>query len=175
MKKTIILASILLGFVACTSDEEIYVYQPDPKEVLLGKWKLTSMEGQTAFDFNGDGEETKDLMIETNCYQDEFMEFFLNDTGKVISNSYAEITVFPDFPASEPASIDCVEEFEETPFQYTISGNQISFMELDSTVYTGTLTGNEIMITLPQGQIYFDDEFNAILTEDLVLKYTKVE
>lgn len=175
MKKTILIASILLGFVACTSDEEIYVYEPDPREMILGKWKLSSMEGQTAFDFNGDGQENKDLMIETNCYQDEFMEFFLNNTGKIISNSYAEITVFPDFPTSNPSSIECVEEFEVTNFDYTITGNQISFIDADSTVYAGTLNANEIVITLPQGQIYFDDEFNAILTEDLVLKYTKVD
>jgi len=175
MKKSLIIATALLGLVACTNDEEIYQYTPDPAEKFFGKWQLISMEGQTEFDFNGDGELNRDLMIETNCYQDEFMEIFVNYLGKFTSNSYADIVVFPDFPNSDPESITCVDDFDEMDFMYAASGNQITIIDTDSISYMGSYSNDTITFSLPLGQKYYDANDSIIFQEDLILKYIKID
>lgn len=183
MKKNIILGSLLTGLIgltACTNDEEVYKYIPDPNLKVLGQWQLVEAHGDTAFDFNEDGVESTDLVSETNCYLNNFLNFYANNTGFEITNSFAKIIVFPDFPETAPASIECVDEETEKEFTYVVQGNQVAMVfsavgENEEMSRVGTIDGDTIRINIPAGQVYRDEENNPILTENLELKYVKIQ
>lgn len=172
MKKLALLAVVAFNLTGCTNDEELFAGFEPPFSA-SGKWKLTAMQVETPVDINGDGIATTDYMTETGCYQDEFLEFYSDATGMAISNSYLNLTVEGEFPEVSFTS-ECVEEISQTAItNYTIENGVITITEEDGTILTGTLEGNKITFVIPEGQIYFDEEMNVLLTEDLTLVYTQ--
>lgn len=171
MKKILIAVCSILTLSACTNDEELYV--PDPIEVgIEGTWKLTSILVETPVDLNGDGTSSNDFIVESDCYTNETLVFNPDMTGLNVSTSYLSLTVNVDFPTDATITSECILEDETVNFTWTQNGNNIVFTD-ETGSYPGTLANNKLTITIPNGQIYFDNELNVVLMEDLTLVYTK--
>jgi len=174
MKKLFIIAG-LLSLAACSNDEGLF----DPNaggenpSGIEGTWKLTSMTVETPVDIDGDGESGTDLMVETNCYQNETLVFNADLTGQQFSTSYLSLSIEGSFPDDVTFTTECVEEEETTDFAWLQNENQITLMLAEMEPQNATLEGDTLTITIPNGQIYMDDEFNVVLEEDLTMVYTK--
>lgn len=174
MKRILLAGLMLCTAFSCTNDEDLYT--PTVPFTILGSWKLISADVETPVDLNGDGTASTDLMTETGCLQNELMQFNADmATGLIISNSYLEITISGEFPENVEYSIECVQEAEESPFVYVQEGNVIVITTGEGDVIAGNLSQDQLLqFTIPNGQIYMDEDFNVILMEDLVLTYSKI-
>lgn len=174
MKRILIAGLMLFTAFSCTNDEELYT--PTAPFSILGSWKLISADVETPVDLNGDGTASTDLLAETGCLQNELLQFNADmATGLIISNSYLDITISGEFPENVEYTIECVQEAEESPFAYSQEGNVIIITTQEGDVMAGNLSEDQLLqFTIPNGQIYMDEEFNVVLMEDLVLTYSKI-
>lgn len=157
----IIFASFLLN--SCDSWEDPGDTISGETFTITGTWKLTELNLDEPFDFNHDGTASKNLMTETNCYQNELMTFFPNSTGTIISNSYAYITV-----DSENFVVECIEETEETPFTWSQTQNSFS-IEIDGNTLPVNVNNNKMTYTIPEGFM----SGNMEILQDITFIYTK--
>ncbi len=174
MKKTFIFSlSILFScFVlnSCDPWEDDSYHESTGAVELTGTWKLTTLNLTIPYDFNGDGTENTDLMVETNCYQNELMDFADDGTGISTSNSYADITI-----EGENFTTECIEETEETPFTWIQDQNNIT-ITVDGQTLNAIFIGNTLAFTIPEGFFASDGEEGGVeILQDIIFTYTKVE
>ncbi|MBA5628818.1 hypothetical protein [Moheibacter lacus] len=134
-----------------------------------GNWKLTSILLEEAFDFNGDGNATNNLMTETNCYANELMAFNADFSGVATSNSYANVIVNGDTYITE-----CVPEVEETPFAWAQTQTTVS-LTIDTQIVNATLSGDTLTFTIPEGFSANDGQPGGYtITQDIIMTYQKL-
>lgn len=174
MKKIVLGLAVLLSGFSLTSCEpwEDDSNNPDttPTEeiTLEGTWKLTALNLEEAYDFNGDGTSSTSLMSETNCYQNELMEFMTDYTGIATSNSYANVSI-----DGETFSVECIEEVEETTFVWNQTGNSVT-LNVGGANIVATKTDNKLTYVIPEG-FYASDmgEGGVEILQDITFVYTK--
>ncbi len=173
MKKILQLSAYLIActliFTSCDPWED-ESYHPDLTDdvIIPGVWKLTELNLEEPYDFNEDGAPNSNLMTETNCYQNELMSFLPNNTGVATSNSYASITI-----EGEDFSIECIEEVEETPFNWIQTQNTIA-ITIDGQTFNATLTGNKLSFVIPEGFYAGNTEEGGVeILQDITFIYTK--
>lgn len=179
MKKILTLGVVFafasFGLQSCDEweDESYHSSGTGPGEEetgIVGVWKLTSLEIGEPFDFNGDGSASTDLMAETDCYQDEFINFNADFTGLGISNSYAEVNI-----EDEVFSVECIEESDETSFVWLQEQNTIA-MNLGDDTITATLNGNKLTYMIPEGFMVTNPEGDEVeILQNITFIYTKEE
>lgn len=140
----------------------------DENVIIPGGWKLTELNLDEPYDFNQDGTANKNLMIETNCYNNELISFLPNNTGVITSNSYAQITA-----DSESIDVECIEELDETNFTWSQTQNTVSIIAGGQTL-TATLSGNKLTYIIPEG-FYTGEtgEGGVEILQDITFIYTK--
>lgn len=170
MKKTILLATALifgsLSFQSCDEWEDESYHPGGTTTELVGTWKLTEIKLAQAVDYNGDGVSSTDLMAETNCYQNELLEFFENNNGKVTSNSYADISM----DAQGVYTIECVQELEISDFTWAATQGNYTMIYEDELI-SFTIIGDKITFVVIDGLfVQTEDDF---IPFDLTFTYTK--
>lgn len=161
-----------LGLNSCEPWEDETYHEstpPEEEEVILpGIWKLTELNLEEPFDFNGDGTSSTSLMTESNCYQNELMAFLPDFSGIATSNSYANITI-----EGETFTVECIEEVEETSFNWAQTGNTVT-VTIDGVNFTATQTGNTLTYVIPEGFFTSDGEEGGVeILQDMTFVYTK--
>ena len=174
MKKIAFALTLLSAFclISCDPWEDDSYHDgttPGEEVEVPGNWKLMSITLEEAIDLNGDGTASNDLMVETNCYQNELLAFNEDFTGVATSNSYADITI-----ANETYTIDCVQEVEETPFTWAQTQNTVTFT-MDTGSFNATLVENTLSFLIPEGFSVSDEEGNVTVSQNIVMVYQKVQ
>ncbi|MEZ4857604.1 MAG: hypothetical protein R2781_02215 [Flavobacteriaceae bacterium] len=171
MKKiafTLLIATLL---ISCKKDDD-----GDSGTSIEGTWKLTAFTTETGFDFNNDGTASTNLLAETNCYQNETLEFSSNGSGTATTRSYADITL--DFVAGSTTeyeyTVNCIQETETSSFNWAQNGSNMVITATDFS-YTGTISGATLTIIIPSGFVVEVEDGNgtAFTTEDITIVYTK--
>ena len=165
-----VFATITLSSCDPWEDDSYHEGTTSGEEVeITGNWKLISIKMGDGFDFNGDGTISNDLMVETNCYQNELMTFNEDLTGISTSNSYADVIVNGTTYITE-----CVPEIEETPFTWTQNQNNIS-ITIDTQVIPAILAGNTLTFVIPEGFEASDGQPGGYtITQDITMTYQKL-
>lgn len=170
----------LMGFLfiatllaSCSSDDD----NGNNGTSLEGNWKLTAFETENAYDLNNDGTASKSVMDETNCYQNETMNFDADGTGEVTFTSYADIqlTLVAGTTNEYEYTVECISETEVTPFVYEKDGNEVNLIISGAGNVTATLSGNTLTYVFQDGFfVDVDDNGTTItITEDITFVYTK--
>ena len=155
-------------FTACSSDDEGNVtLTPE------GQWFITSLLVESSFDFNNDGNASRDLFQETPCYNGNFIEFF--ETGNVtidIDFTY----IFID--GNNQQDFECQNGFGISS-TWTQNGNTITVANDDEQGdIVGTINGNTITVTILNGfEIEVYDAVNDVIdyvTEDFTIVFSKL-
>ncbi len=169
MKKVFSLVLLAVLFASCSSDDDNGV-------AVEGTWKMTAFKSQNAYDLNGDGVISNDVMGETNCYQNETLIFNSNGTGANMSTSYAEISLELVAGTADQYeySVECINENSTTAFTWSQNGDTVTVTESGLTA-SAAQDGNKLTLVVPNGfEIEVEDE-NGIATvnENLTIEYTK--
>ncbi len=172
MKKVFSLLMVAMLFAACSSDDD----NGNDNVALEGTWKMTAFKSENAYDINGNGIISNDIMQQTNCYQNETIVFNANGTGADFSTSYAEINLelVAGSTNEYQYTVDCINESTTTAFTWSQSGNTVNFTQ-SGISFSGTQSGNQITFLIPNG---FPIEVTqgsgtATVTEDLTIVYQK--
>lgn len=175
MKITKILALLLVSVItfSCSSDDD-----GNTNSTPEGTWKMTAFLAETAFDLNGDGSASNDIIIETGCYQNETFVLNADNTGINISTSFADIYLELVVGTTDEYEyiIDCLEYNDTFSFNWSLDGSTISLNEEGESSYAvGTLSGNTITFVIPDGYYNEVEENGTIVevNEDLTIIYTK--
>jgi hypothetical protein len=170
MKKLLTLILVAAIFVSCSSDDD------NGRVVVEGTWKMTSFKTQNAYDLNGNGTISNDIMGQTNCFQNETMVFNSNYTGSVMSRSSLDIDLelVAGTTNEYEYNVECVSENNTTAFAWSKSGNILTVTQAGS-VYTGTQDGNEITFTVLNGFVIEVEQGNgtAFISQDVTMIYQK--
>ncbi|WP_299367596.1 hypothetical protein [Winogradskyella sp.] len=153
---------------SCSSDDDGNVtLTPE------GKWLVTSLLIESSFDFDGDGNASRDMFQETSCYDGNSIEFFDNDEVE-IDVDLAYIFIDDD----NQHDVECQSGFGLTS-TWTQNGNTITVVnEFNEDDLTGTISGNTITLTIEEGfEIEFYDSVNDAIIyveEDFTIIFTKM-
>jgi hypothetical protein len=175
MKKFIlglfVLASMTLT-TACSSDDD---GGSNGSTNVTGTWKLTSLLTETSLDINNDGDASNNLLIESDCYQNETISFGANGTGSINSNSYLEVEAELVVGTTDEFtySINCFIDEEVFSMEYTTAGNTVTIIDEDMFAVIGTISGNTITFVIQDGYEIYGDDYSVVLEEDLTFTYTK--
>ncbi|MEW4922553.1 lipocalin family protein [Algibacter sp. 2305UL17-15] len=123
---------------SCSSDDEV------SNASLVGTWKLTSLVIESAFDFNGDGTASRDLFLETDCYDGDFIENMEDGNVRIVSG-LTFISVDDNFQPTHR----CLNGFDRTT-TWTQTGNTVT-IENGSADIVGTISGNTVTATIVKG------------------------
>ncbi|HPF10388.1 MAG TPA: lipocalin family protein [Flavobacteriaceae bacterium] len=172
MKKLILIVLAVTLVLGCSKDDD----NKSSGTTLEGTWKLTSFTVETAYDLNEDGTATNDVMAETNCYQNETIEFESNNSGTLVSRSYADISLDLVIGTTNDYeyTVTCVQQNDETAFTWSKSGNSVT-ITVSGVPFTATLSGNTLTLVIPQGYTVEVEQGNgtAFVTEDITYVFTK--
>ncbi|PTX63880.1 hypothetical protein C8N46_101489 [Kordia periserrulae] len=171
MKKLILLSVLSLGLFACSSDDDVTTVDP-----LVGTWRMTAFEVENAYDFNGDGTASNELISETNCYQNETIQINADGTALVTSNSF--LFVVAELVAGTTNeftyTLNCEMETDIFPSNWTVNGSNLSLIEDDGYTVTVTIdSDSQLSLLIPQGFQIYSGGFNAVAQEDVRVVYTK--
>ncbi|RMA66297.1 beta-barrel fold lipoprotein [Ulvibacter antarcticus] len=173
MKNLFIVLLITLVFVGCNKDDD----NNDNNSSVEGTWKLTAFNTENAYDFNGDGTASTNVMDETACYQNETVEFTSNSSGTATNRSYADITLdlITGSTTEYEYSVNCVPEVDIETFTWAQNGNNVVITSFDGPS-TATLNGSELTFVIQSG-FFVDVEDGSggttSITEDITIVYTK--
>lgn len=173
MKKFFGILFIAFAFTACSSDDDANNVTPS----VAGTWKMTAFNMENAYDLNGDGNASINLMDETGCYQNELMVFNADSSGRITSNSYADINLDLVMGTTDEYeySIECEFDTEVTPFTYIYTDNQVKII-VDDMEVNATISGNTLTYVIPSGMFFeVEDPVSGTVTivEDVTFIYTK--
>lgn len=173
MKKFFGFLIVAIAMTACSSDDDS---NPITTSV-EGNWKMTAMNMQNAHDLNEDGTASRNLMDETNCYQNETILFKADGTGVFTSNSYADIELEFVFGSTDEYDyiIECVSETEITLLNYIQNGEEVT-MTVEGESITASISGNTLTYVIPNGffvEVEDPESGTITVTEDLTFIYTK--
>lgn len=171
MRKILLLSALSLFLFSCSSDDDAPTVDP-----IIGTWKMTSFEVENSYDFNGDGTASREIISETNCYQNETIQINEGGTAVALSNSF--LTVVADLVVGTTDeftyTINCENEAEITPTNWTLNGSTLSFQEDDGFTVTATYNGsNQFTIVVSEGFEIYSGGFNVVTEEDVTITYTK--
>ena len=165
---TLCLASFLVSFTSCTSDET----EDSEVSAILGVWKLTAWNINGAFDMNNDGSANSNLLNEIDCPSNETLVF--NNNGVVSLN-----TTFN--PEIEIALLDATSDLYQ--FDITCDTEGVVSLATEYSINDTLLMigGNEARIENDQIFIVFEERLKIynqerteiIETKDLTLVYSK--
>tara|TARA_R110000850_G_scaffold277058_1_gene421944 strand:+ start:189182 stop:189739 length:558 start_codon:yes stop_codon:yes gene_type:complete len=171
MKKVFSLVLFAVLFASCSSDDD-----NNNTVAIEGTWKMTAFKSQNAYDLNGDGVISNDIMAQTNCYENETLVFNSNGTGANLSTSYADITleVVAGTTDEYEYSVACVTESTTTAFVWTQNGDTVTLTDSGVT-FTGAQDGNKLTFAISNGFEIEVEEGDGVatVTETLTLEYTK--
>jgi len=170
MKKLLTLILVAAIFVSCSSDDD------NGRVAVEGTWKMTSFKTQNAYDLNGNGTISNDIMGQTNCFQNETIVFNSNYTGSVMSRSRlnTDLELVAGSTTEYEYTTECVSENNTTAFVWSKSGDTLTVTQAGS-VFAGTQNGNEITFTLPNAFVIEVQQGNgtAFITQDVTVIYKK--
>lgn len=66
---------------SCSNDDDAVPTVSD----LVGTWELTSLIIESSFDFDGDGTATRDLFVETDCYEGDFIDIMEDGATRIVT------------------------------------------------------------------------------------------
>lgn len=169
MKKVFSLVLFVVLFTSCSSDDDNGV-------AIEGTWKMTAFKSQNAYDLNGDGVISNDIMGQTNCYQNETLVFNSNGTGASFSTSFAEIELVLVSGTTDQYeySVECVIENFTSAFTWTQDGDNISITEFGQTD-TGVQNDDKLTFVINNGFSIDVAQGSGVVTidEDLTLEFLK--
>lgn len=175
MKFTKIIALLLVSIItfSCSSDDD----GDGGNTSVDGTWKMTAFLSESGYDLNGDGTASNNIITETSCYQNETILLTDNNTGTVMSTSYADFyleLVIGTIDEYE-YTIDCILEDDNYAVTWSQNGDVITILEGGVPNFVGTLSGNTITFVIPQGFFTEVEENGSIIivNEDLTIIYTK--
>jgi len=166
--KNLFVVACALYLLSCSSDDDGSSAIVNPE----GTWVLTALSIETAFDFNGDGIESRNLFEETPCYNGDFVTFDALGGARVVS-ALTFISANVVSPTDYNYQYECQDGFD-TETTFSQNGNSIS-IQLAGRLAVGTISGNTMTVNLPDffeiemynGTDYFD------VAEDVTLVYVK--
>lgn len=168
MKTKIQLLIIILtiSLTSCSSDDANTTVPP------TGKWLVTLLTIESSFDFNEDGQATRDLFTETDCYNGNFVEFF--EDGEVdIDVDLANIFV----DTNDEPTFECLNGFTETS-TWTQNGSTITVINGGGQGnLIGEMSGNTLTVTVSNGfALELNDPVNGHYPafEDFTIVFTKM-
>jgi hypothetical protein len=171
MKKLLLATVVCLSLFSCASDDDAASIDP-----LVGTWRMTSFEVENPYDFNEDGTASRNLITETNCYQNETIQINADGTAIAISNSFLFVVadLVPGTTDQYTYTLNCEMENDIVPLNWVANGTAVSFEEDDGFTISGTLDGtNQFSFTIPEGFEIYSGGFNAVTEEDVTIVYTK--
>lgn len=170
MKKLLTLILVAAIFVSCSSDDD------DGGVAIEGTWKMTAFKTQNAYDLNGDGIISNDIMGQTNCYQNETLVFNANATGADVSTSRLdiELELVAGTTDEYEYTVECISENNTTAFNWTQNGTAV-LVNQGVVTLSGIQNENEITFSLPNGYPIPVEQGGGttIITEDLTIVYQK--
>ena len=169
MKKYIVSLIVVLSLLTACKGDDV-----EKETTIEGTWKLTAWKSANAYDFNGDGQASTNLLNELNCYDNELIIFNANGSGIIKSNSYAEVTatLVTGSETSYTYTIDCVETQDNSFFTWSRNGNTISLTENDETD-SFNLDNNNFSFLVKDYRVANNQNHQPVVIEDLIFVYTK--
>lgn len=158
--------TLVMVFTSCSKDD---VAEPVS---IIETWKLASATFENNHDINGDGTSSNDLIGETNCFSDETLIFKNDGTGtqeikEFTLISYDEVTDLYTIDCLPPSSVGVNDLIELT---WTQNNNTRTFI-VNGASYTGTASGSQLTIIIPNGFPIADGVGQLYSQEDLTLVY----
>lgn len=151
--------------------------QSTSNEDIEGTWLLTAWNGEEPIDLNNDGAESANFLDEIDCYTNETIVFNTDNTGVVMSTSYATFNFEIETGTTDSYiyTVTCDQEVENSNFTWTQTGNTISITDTATTdVSEWTVNGNQLSTFVPSGFIAFNsDDITVTVSQDLTFVYTK--
>ena len=147
-----------------------------PNEGIVGTWLATSWISDEPVDINNDGEESTDLLAEFDCYNNETLVFNADNTGVMMSTSYADVEFEIETGTTDSYiyTVDCIEEVDNTNFTWTQNDNDITIIDEFDMETVWTLNGNQLSTLVPQGFIAFDsNDATVTVSQDLTFIYIR--
>ncbi|WP_299229445.1 lipocalin family protein [uncultured Psychroserpens sp.] len=160
---------IVFSLFSCSSDDD-----GDTTTSIEGTWVLSALRVESAFDFNEDGTASRNLFVETPCYNDDLIRFRSDGTVNIIS-ALTSITVEVTSATEYEHVYECLDGFD-TESTWTHDGNTIT-VENGNDDLVGTLSGNIMNVFVSDFfRIEMYDGMNFTYpNEDVTLVYTKQE
>ena len=175
MKITKLIALLLVSVItfSCGSDDD-----GDSGTISInGTWKMTGFLSENAYDLNGDGTASNNVIVETGCYQNELIIINDDGTASVIENSYLDIILELVIGTTDQYTytFNCVTDSSTILLEWEQDGTTISFYDGNDVVAEATLSNNTIIFVLPDAYDVEVEENGVIVTvtEDLTYIYTK--
>lgn len=161
--QNVLLTSLcIITLFSCSNDDD------ESNASLVGTWQLTSLVIESAFDFNGDGTASRDLFLETDCYDGDFINNMEDGTVRIVSG-LTFISVDDNFQPTH----ECLNGFDRTT-TWTQNGNTVT-IENGSADIVGTISGNTVTATIIDG--FEIEKYNGTTVEDdretMTLTYQK--
>ncbi len=157
------LQQVIDGLGDCMSDGQ--------SDNLVGTWKLTAWNGTEPIDLNNDGTESTNFLDEMDCYDNETIVFNADNTGVIMSTSFADIDITID--TTTTFVVDCIDEIENTNMTWSQSGSSVTVTDTSGSS-TWTLAGNTLSILIPEGfSVTSSEDATVTVIQDLTFVYTK--
>ena len=171
MKKLLLFSVLSIFLFSCSSDDDT-----TPPPTIAGTWKMTLYEVETPYDFNGDGTANRDLITETNCYQNETILFNADGTAVATSTSYLEVIAELVVGTTDQFTytFNCENETDIFPLNWSLEGSNLTFQDEDGFIINATQDSvNQISFVIPEGFEIFTSGFNVVTEEDIRVVYTR--
>lgn len=144
-------AAAFMAF-SCSNDDST------PDVPLQGKWKLISVTSNRAFDGNGDGTPSTDILTELgSCYTDSYVEFGNINTIKTVTST---------IPSE---GTNCVTATDEGTYKFTPYNVQTTFVHDGIKTHTNyAKTGNLITLSVPalrEIEVTVDGEIRTVAVD----------
>ncbi|MFD2727336.1 hypothetical protein [Hyunsoonleella rubra] len=156
------LTAFTIALFSCSSDGDAPISAP------AGSWLLTSLSIESSFDFNSDGQASRNMFVETDCYENDFIQIKEDGTVRIVSG-LTFISVDDNFNPFH----ECLSGFDRES-TWTQDGNTIT-IENGSQDIVGVFSGNTVTATLTdffEVEVYNGTEVVST-REDVTLTYTK--
>jgi hypothetical protein len=165
----LILVLLVSSFSACSSDDDS---SGDSNATLEGVWRLSSLKVESSFDFNNDGTASRNLFIETPCYDDDFINFRADGSVNIVT-ALTYISVEITSPTEYGHVYQCLDGLDQETI-WSRDGNTIT-VENGSTDFVGVISGNKLTVVVEDlFEIEMYDGTNySYPEEDVTLVYTK--
>jgi len=179
MKKIAFLFVIMLAFTSCNDDDVDFSMEEEETALLEGRWNLTAFRTENEYDLNEDGTASNDLIAETGCYMEDFLQFINISTIVFTSRSFAniELDIVTGTTDEYEYTITCESQTELTNATFTADGDTLEILVEGQTPVEGTINGTTLTIVIPDSFPIEVEEGDgtATLTEDVTFVYTKQE
>ncbi|MEM1003320.1 MAG: lipocalin family protein [Bacteroidota bacterium] len=177
MKKLIFRLLVIspLLFMSCPEDDDGVT---DENSDLIGTWQLTAWNSDTAYDIDGDGTASINLLDEIDCLAFETLIFNNDNSAEVNTTSSLEIEIELEDGDVNDFTLDVSCEFENDSFilTWTRNGNEITLIEDDfvDESLVANLSGNTLTFSSTENIEVLDGEFELEVPLEFSIVYTKL-